>query len=103
MLDPNAKKKGFALKNLNPKLRKKIADDKVKRERELLRRKMAASIDFIGEGDVNFENRDKKKTIWTSIIELFSAILEFMKPFKSDINKIKSNYDISISLFFEII
>ena len=46
--DPVGSKKEMVLKRMNPKLRKKLHANKIKRERELLRRKMVASVDFIG-------------------------------------------------------
>lgn len=42
------------LANMNPKMKKKLLDDKKKREREVLQKKMAAGIDFLGENEIKF-------------------------------------------------
>lgn len=37
---------------MNPKMKAKIMADKKKRDREVLKKKMAAGVDFLGEDDV---------------------------------------------------
>ena len=49
------------LAGMNPKLKAKMIADKKRRERELLQKKMAAGVDFLGDGDVNL-NDNKKGT-----------------------------------------
>jgi hypothetical protein len=42
------------MKLMNPKMRKKLLEDQKKREREMLQRKMAAGVDFLGDTEVKF-------------------------------------------------
>ena len=78
-------------------------EDQKKRERELLQKKMAAGVDFLGETDVKFQTSKHKHSYFIILMNRFGEFVDSLKPFKKDIVIIKANYDKSISLFFEIL
>jgi len=77
--------------------------DKKKRERELLRRKMEAGVDFIGDSEVKFSTKKDDNTFFKKLGDKFNGFIDELKPFKKDVREIKANYDKSISVFFEMI
>lgn len=95
---------GGPVKILNPKMRQKLLADKKRRERELLQKKIAAGVDYLGDdNDIRLsKDRENMSTIQKIIIYV-GEFIENLKPFKTKVNMIKINYDRSISLFFEII
>lgn len=103
VLDADQGKKRDPLKVMNPKMRQKLMADKKKRERELLQKKMAAGVDFLGDNDVKFSNRNGE----LSFFEVFQAkvqeLIDNLKPFRKEVREIQANYDRSISLFFELV
>ena len=84
-------------------MRKKLLEDQKKRERELLQKKMAAGVDFLGETDVKFQTTKQNHSYLELLMERFGEFVDGLKPFKHDVRVIKANYDKSISLFFEIL
>jgi hypothetical protein len=64
---------------------------------------MEAGIDFLGDTDVKINSSEEKKKVWKRFIEILGIIIESLKPFKKDVQNIRSNYDRSITLFFEIL
>ena len=52
----------------NPAIMKKLAEEKKKRERELLKKKLAAAVDLVGDGDIEI-NQNKEKSILTELAE----------------------------------
>ena len=88
---------------MNPKIRKKMMDEKKKRDRENLKRKIDAGVDFLGDNDLKANERDSKKTFVERIFDKIGSITESLKPFKSDLLIIRANYDRSITLFYEIL
>lgn len=84
-------------------MKQKLLADKKKREREVLQRKMAAGVDFLGDGDVKFNKKRQGQSTINKIFEQITNLIDNIKPFKKEIRQIQANYDRSISLFFEIV
>lgn len=66
MLDGDEDKKRNPIKVMNPKMRKKILEEQKKRQREMLQKKMAAGVDFLGDANVKF-NKDNTQKNWFTI------------------------------------
>lgn len=99
-----SKKGGLESRIMNPKLRQKMIAEQKKRQRELLKRKMEAGIDLLGEdNEIKLEERLSSMGFFERLFARIGQFIESLKPFKSDINFIKANFDMSISQFFEII
>ena len=98
-----ARKGRDPLDNLDPKMRAKVLADKQKRQRELLRRKMQAGVDFIGGPEIKFSTKKDENSFFQKLSDKFGAFIDELKPFKKDVREIKANYDKSISVFFEMI
>ena len=65
---------------------------------------MEAGIDILGEdNEVNLEKRMTELNVFERLLTRLYLFLESLKPFKSDINYIRANYDQAISQFFEIV
>ena len=103
VLDADSGKKRDPLKVMNPKMRQKLLADKKKRERELLQKKMAAGVDFLGDNDVKFGAEKAEATIFDKLGLYVSNFIQELKPFKREVREIKANYDRSIGIFFEIV
>ena len=103
VLDADSGKKRDPLKVMNPKMRQKLLADKKKRERELLQKKMAAGVDFLGDNDVKISAEKGEVSIFDKIGAKISEIIDDLKPFKKDVREIKANYDRSIGIFFELV
>ena len=103
VLDADAGKKRDPLKVMNPKMRQKLMADKKKRERELLQKKMAAGVDFLGDNDVKFSNRNGEVHWFDSLAASLKESIDSIKPFRKEVREIQANYDRSISLFFELV
>ena len=88
---------------MNPKLRKKMMEEKRKRDRENLKKKMDAGVDFLGDNDLKANERESKKNFVDKVFDKIGAITESLKPFKGDLLIIRANYDRSITLFYEIL
>ena len=102
--DTSQQNKGFKTRAINPRTRKKLEAEQKKRQRELLKRKLEAGIDILGEdNEVNLEKRMTELNFFERLITRLFLFLESLKPFKSDINYIRANYDQAISQFFEIV
>eukprot|EP00356_Strombidium_inclinatum_P003497 CAMPEP_0170482032 /NCGR_PEP_ID=MMETSP0208-20121228/2232_1 /TAXON_ID=197538 /ORGANISM="Strombidium inclinatum, Strain S3" /LENGTH=104 /DNA_ID=CAMNT_0010754827 /DNA_START=701 /DNA_END=1015 /DNA_ORIENTATION=+ len=95
--------KNDPIKVMNPRMRHKMAQDKKKREREMLKKKMAAGVDFLADVDIKLGEESKEGLTLTMIFDKILDIIDGLKPFKKDIRSIQSNYDRSISLFYEIV
>jgi hypothetical protein len=91
------------IKITNPKIRKKIMEEQKKRQREMLQKKMAAGVDFLGDTNVKVNKDDTNRGWFQKSVIKFGELIESMKPFKSDLVQIRANYDKSIILFFEIL
>ena len=99
-----SKKGGLESRIMNPKLRQKMIAEQKKRQRELLKRKMEAGIDLLGEdNEIKLEERLSSMGFFERLFTRIGQFIESLKPFKSDIQFIKANFDISISQFFEIV
>lgn len=60
----------------------------------MLRRKMGAGIDVLGDdNDIQLGQREANATLFQRCIAALGACVETLKPFKSDLNYIKANYD----------
>jgi hypothetical protein len=103
VLDADSGKKRDPLKVMNPKMRQKLLADKKKRERELLQKKMAAGVDFLGDNDVKFSADKAEASLVDKLGFIIKNIVEEVKPFKREVREIKANYDRSIGIFFEIL
>jgi chromosome segregation ATPase len=62
MLEGNEGKK-TNVRVMNPKLRKKLMEEQKKRQREMLQKKMAAGVDFLGDANVKLSKQDINKNI----------------------------------------
>lgn len=59
---------------------------------------MEAGIDILGEdNEVNLENRLSELGFFERLVTRIVLFLEYLKPFKSEVNFIKANYDMAIS------
>lgn len=82
--------------------RRRLQEEKKAREREILKKKLSAAVDLVGEGDdINF-TKAKKRNILKEYWESFLDTLDKAKPFRKDIREIDVNYDKSIGIFFQI-
>ena len=69
---------------MNPKMRKKVLEEQKKRQRDLLQKKMSAGVDFLGDADVKLDLKAGNLSIFDRISTAISDLLEYLKPFKSD-------------------
>ena len=88
VLDADAGKKRDPLKVMNPKMRQKLMADKKKRERELLQKKMAAGVDFLGDNDVKFSNRNGEVHWFDSLATSLKESIDSLKPFRKEVREI---------------
>lgn len=88
VLDADAGKKRDPLKVMNPKMRQKLMADKKKRERELLQKKMAAGVDFLGDNDVKFSNRGGEVSFFENLSAKIKDVVDNLKPFRKEVREI---------------
>ena len=69
-------------RRLNPRLRRKMLEDQQRRDREDIRRKMAAGVDFIGE-DVKIYDIKEDASLFEKIYIKLSQYYDEIKPFKT--------------------
>ena len=80
--------------------RRRLMEEKKQREREILKKKLAAAVDLVGEGEEVNLTKAKKRNILKEYWEGFLNFLDSIKPFRKDISEIEVNYDKSIGIFF---
>lgn len=85
MLEGDESKKKSAIRVMNPKLRKKLLEEQKKRQREMLQKKMAAGVEFLGDTNVKLSKELANKNILAKILENIGKFLDALKPFKSDL------------------
>jgi hypothetical protein len=73
---------------MNPKMRQKLMADKKKRERELLQKKMAAGVDFLGDNDVKFSNRNNEESFFEVLQMKIKETIDSLKPFRKEVREI---------------
>lgn len=82
---------------------RKIAEEKLKRDRERLKSRAQAAIDSVDNtGDLEFESY-LQKTLFERFWESIADVLDRLKPFRGSIAEIKINYDRGIGTFYEIV
>jgi hypothetical protein len=77
-------------------------EEKKERERAILKKKLAAAVDLVGEGEEINLTKAKKRNLLKEWWQDFLNFLDSIKPFRKDINDITVNYDKSIGIFFQI-
>jgi hypothetical protein len=64
---------------------------------------MAAGVDFLGDNDVKFSNRNSEVSFLEVVRIKLKETIDSLKPFRKEVREIQANYDRSISLFFELV
>lgn len=82
--------------------RRRLMEEKKERERAILKKKLAAAVDLVGEGEEINLTKAKKRNLLKEWWQDFLNFLDSIKPFRKDINDITVNYDKSIGIFFQI-
>lgn len=76
-----------------------MLEEKLRKEREEMRRQMFGGIDFLGGGQIKI-SQGTSKTCWQKFIQKILDIIDRMTPHKEDVKEISAKYDKSIEGFF---
>lgn len=93
-------KKDGPVKVKNPAILKKIREEKKKRERELLKQRLAKAIDAVDQSNYLDIERNTEKGFLEKTAEAIGQFLDNLKPFPNEIYQIQLNYDKGIGIFF---
>lgn len=92
-------KKGKGLKNINLEDHQQMLEEKMRKEREEMRRELFAGIDFLDGGQLRISQGSSTK--WTQVLlrKLYKC-LDVITPHGDDVRYIHAKYDRAIEGFF---
>jgi len=99
-IKPTRKRRGKGFGNVDLENHQQMLQEKLRKEREEMRRQLFVGIDFLGAGQLRIA-QGTKRTWWKIFTGKIYKLFDAITPHKGDVKSISSKYDKAVSAYFQ--